>query len=61
MNFEFDLSHFVEIGRFLFDSAVQLYKSLNFNFGDFTVNGWALMLGSVIVIMVVRFVARLFE
>lgn len=58
---EFDVSNFVEIGQFLFSSAVQLYRSLNFNFGDFTLNGWAIMLGSVIVIMVVRFVARLFQ
>lgn len=58
---EFNVSSFVEIGRFLFGSVIQLYKSLNFNFGDFTLNGWALLLGSVIVIMVVRFVARLFE
>lgn len=58
---EFDVSNFVDIGSFLFTSAVQLYQLLNFNFGDFTLNGWAIMLGSVIVIMVARFVARLFE
>lgn len=58
---EFDVSNFVEIGRFLFSSAVELYQSLNFNFGDFTLNGWVIMLGSVIVIMVAKFIARLFE
>lgn len=57
----FDLSKFAEIGQFLFNTGKSLYQSLNFNFGDFTVNGWALLLGSAIVFIVVKFVARLFD
>lgn len=57
----FDLSKFVEIGLFLFNSAKALYMSLNFDFGDFTVNGWALMLGIAIFFIVIKFVARLFD
>lgn len=57
----FDLSKFAEIGLFLFNSAKALYMSLNFDFGDFTVNGWALMLGLAIFFIVIKFVARLFD
>ncbi len=58
---EFDLSKFAEIGLFLFTSAKALYQSLNFNFGGFTLNGWAVLLGCAIVMVVVKFVARLFD
>lgn len=57
----FDVSKFAEIGAFLFNSVKALYQMLNFNFGDFTLNGWALLLGCVVFIMVVRFIARLFD
>lgn len=57
----FDLSKFPEVMQFLFSSAISLYQSLNFNFGDFTVNGWVLMIGSAIFFIVVKFIARLFD
>lgn len=57
----FDLSKFAEIGLFLFSSAKALYQSLNFNFGDFTLNGWSILLGCAILFIVVNFVARLFD
>lgn len=57
----FDVSKFAEIGAFLFSSVKSLYQMLNFNFGNFTLNGWALLLGCAVFIMVVKFIARLFD
>lgn len=57
----FDLSKFAEIGFFLFNSAKSLYMSLIFDFGDFTLNGWALLLGCAVFYIVIKFVARLFD
>ena len=57
----FDLSKFAEIGAFLFSSAKSLYQSLIFDFGDFTLNGWAILLGIAIFFIVINFLARLFE
>ena len=57
----FDLSKFAEIGLFLFNSAKALYMSLNFDFGNFTLNGWLLLLGCAIFLIIIKFVARLFD
>lgn len=57
----FDLSKFAEIGAFLFSCGKSLYQSLNFSFGDFTLNGWVLLLGIAIFFIVIKFIARLFE
>lgn len=57
----FDLSKFTEIGAFLFSSAKSLYESLIFDFGDFTLNGWAILIGIAIFLLVVKLIARLFE
>lgn len=56
-----DLSLFPQIGQFIFDCAVSLYKSLNFDFGGFVVNGWVLLLGVAIVCIIVWFLGRISE
>lgn len=56
-----DLSLFPEIGKFLFDVGVRLYKSLEFDFGNFTVNGWWLLIGIAIVFMILWLVGRIME
>lgn len=50
----FDLSFFADFGSWLFGAAKQLYSLLNFNFGDFTVNGWWLIIGTAAICIVVR-------
>ncbi len=57
----FDLSLFPEIGKFLFDTGVKIYKSLNFNFGDFTLNGWVILLGVAVFCIIVWLLGRLSE
>lgn len=57
----FDLSLFSKIGKFLFDCGVNIYKSFNFNFGDFTLNGWVLLLGVAVVFIVIWLIGRISE
>lgn len=56
-----DLSLFPIIGKWIFDTGVKIYKSLEFDFGDFTLNGWAILLGIAIVCIVFWLVGRIFE
>ena len=58
---KFDLSLFPTIGKFILDTGVSIYKSLEFDFGDFTVNAWNLLLGAAILGMVLWFLGRIFE
>lgn len=57
----FDLSQFPTIGKFIIDTGVNIYKSLEFNFGDFSFNGWNFLLGIAILGMVLWFLGRIFE
>ena len=57
----FDLSFFADFGKLLFDAAVNLYKSFNFSFGSFTVNGWVLLVGIAIVCIIIYFVGRILQ
>lgn len=56
-----DLSFFPEVGKFLFDVGVGLYKALEFDFGGFTVNGWWLLVGLAILLMVIWLLGRIME
>lgn len=56
-----DLSLFPTIGKWLFDTGVKIYKLLEFDFGDFTLNGWAILLGVAICCIVFWFLGRIFE
>lgn len=58
---KFDLSLFPTIGKLILDTGVSIYKSLEFDFGDFSVNGWNLLLGAAILGMVLWFLGRIFE
>lgn len=57
----FDLSLFPEIGKFLFDVGVNIYKALDFNFGVFTLNGWVFLLGLAIVFIIIWLIGRISE
>lgn len=45
---EFDLSLFAEIGRWIFNTAMQVFSMFTFNFGDFEINGLAFIIGITI-------------
>ena len=57
----FDLSIFPTVGKFLLDTAVKVYQSLNFKFGDYTLNGWVILLGVAIVCIIIGLIARALE
>lgn len=56
-----DVSLFKDIGAFLFNTAINIYKSLDFDFGEFTVNGWVLLVGLAVVSIVIWFFSRILE
>lgn len=57
----FDLSIFPTVGKFLIDTAVKIYQSLNFNFGGYTLNGWVILLGIAILCIIIGLIARALE
>lgn len=56
---EFDVSEFSDFGAWLFATGKQVFESMNFNFGDFTLNGFLMLIGCAIVILVGLAVARI--
>lgn len=58
---QFDLSFFPQIGKWIFDIGVMIYKLLEFNFGDFTLNGWIILLGIAVFSLVVWLIGRILE
>lgn len=56
-----DMSLFPEVGKFIIDTAVNIYKSLNFNFGEFTLNGWWFILGFAITCVICWLVGRILD
>ena len=57
----FDLSLFPQIGKFLFDTGVKIYQALVFDFGNFTLNGWVLLIGLAVIFIVIWFIGRISE
>lgn len=57
----FDLSIFPTVGKWLFDTAVNIFKLLEFDFGDFTLNGWIILIGVAVCFIVFWLVGRLAE
>lgn len=56
---DFDVSFFTDFGSWLFATGKQVFESMNFNFGSYTVNGFLLLLGCVVLIIVGFVIARL--
>ena len=54
----FDLSSFVTICTSLFSIGKGIFEMLNFDFFGYTLNGWAILIGTAIVLIVVNFIAR---
>lgn len=57
----FDLSLFPLICGWLFDTGKRIFEMFNFDFLGYTLNGWAIMIGVAIVLMVVNFIARILQ
>lgn len=57
----FDLSLFPKIGKWLFDTGIRIFKLLEFNFGDYTLNGWVILLGFAVFCIIAYFVGRIGE
>lgn len=56
-----DVSLFPKIGKFLLDTAMNIYKSLEFDFGGFTVNGWWFIIGIAVTYLIIWLVVRILE
>lgn len=57
----FDLSEFTTVGKWLFDTGINFFKSFEFDFVGYTVNGFALIIGFAIVCIVGWFLGKIFD
>lgn len=57
----FDLSCFPEVFKTLFDGVVNFFKSLHFDFGSYSISGWAVLLGVAIVSLIIYMIGRLLQ
>lgn len=57
----FDLSLFPTIGKWLFDIGVKIFKLLEFDFGNFTLNGWVILIGIAVSCIIFWLVGRILE
>lgn len=42
---KFDVSLFAEIGQWIFNTGMKVFSLFTFNFGDFEINGLAILFG----------------
>lgn len=56
---DFDVSEFTDFGSWLFATGKQVFEGMNFNFGDYTINGFILLLGCAVVLIVGLVLARI--
>ncbi len=61
MEVHFDLSMFTIMASYLFGLGKQIFEMLNFDFVGYTLNGWVILIGVAIVLMVVNFIARILQ
>lgn len=45
---DFDVTMFAEIGRWIFNTGMYVFSLFNFNFGDYELNGLAIIIGSAV-------------
>lgn len=57
----FDLSQFSRFGSWFWSMVKELYSMLEFDFGEFSFNGWVLLIGVAVFSIVVYLVGRLAE
>lgn len=58
---DFDVSMFSEIGSWLLNIGMYVFSLFNFNFGDFEINGLALIIGVCVVCIVCYIVGCILE
>lgn len=56
---KFNLHYFGQFGEWLWGTVKNLYSMLEFDFGDFWFNGWTLLIGEAVFLIVLIFVGRL--
>lgn len=49
------------IAKSLFEWGISVFNMLNVSFGDVTINGWLLLIGGAVVILVADFLGRIFQ
>lgn len=54
----FDLSSFVTICTSFFGIGKSIFEMLNFDFYGYTLNGWVILVGTAVFLMVINFIAR---
>ncbi len=55
---------FMDLGTIafsLFSWGRQVFESFTVRFGDITINGWLLLFGGAVVLLVVYFLGRIFQ
>lgn len=49
------------IAKALFSFGYQVFHNFNVTFGDVTINGWLLLIGGAVVMLVIDFLGRIFQ
>lgn len=57
----FDLSDFAAVCAWLFETGKNVFEMLNFDFFGYTLNGWVILIGVAIFLLVIKFLARILE
>ncbi len=50
-----------DIAASLFSWGYSVFNGFNVTFGDVTINGWALLIGGAVVILVFDFLGKIFD
>ena len=61
VSWEGDEMNLADIAAALFDSGLSVFQNFNVTFGDITINGWSLLIGGAIVLIVANLLGRIFE
>ena len=56
-----DVMNLGTIAIALFSWARSIFEGFNVSFGDVTINGWLLLIGGAVTLLVFWFLARIFE
>ncbi len=61
MCMKFDLSFFGDFGAWLWGMVKKLYQLLEFDFGEYSFNGWTLLIGVAVFSIIIILLGRLAE
>lgn len=57
----FDLTFFPVFAAWLFDTGKSIFEMFQFDFFEYTLNGWSILIGVAIFSMVVYFLGRILQ